>query len=255
MNNNVLTIDIADQVATVTFNRPEAYNALDVELAVAFRDACLRLAKDPDVKVVLLKGAGRAFMAGGDLNAMRESPVEALHQLIPPVHEAVELMTGMPKPVVAVVHGAAAGAGLSIALAADFVLAADSARLSFAYSDIAASGDGGISWTLPRLVGLRKALHIAMLGQPISAEQAQQWGLISEVVPAQELAEQANMLATRLVSRPTYALGQIKRLMRSSFEHSLTQQLQCEYDAFVDCAREPAFSQAVEQFFAKRAVK
>ena len=124
MDNTVLTVELADQVATVTFNRPEAYNALDVELAVALRDACQRLAQDAEVKVVLLKGAGRAFMAGGDLNAMRESPVEALHQLIPPVHEAVELMTGMPKPVVAMVHGAAAGAGLSIALAADCVVAA-----------------------------------------------------------------------------------------------------------------------------------
>lgn len=255
MNNTVLTVELVEQVATITFNRPEAYNALDVELAEAFRDACQRLAEDPQVKVVLLKGAGRAFMAGGDLNAMREAPVEALHQLIPPVHAAVELLTGMLKPVVAMVHGAAAGAGLSIALAADFVVAADSARLSFAYSDIAASGDGGISWTLPRLVGLRKALHIAMLGQPIAADQALQWGLISEVVPAEQLAVRAETLATQLAGRHTHALGQIKRLMRSSFEHPLTEQLQQEYDAFVDCARQPAFTQAVEGFFTKRGAK
>lgn len=255
MNNNVLTIHVANQIATVTFNRPQAYNALDVQLAVAFRDACQRLAQDSEVKVVLLKGAGRAFMAGGDLNAMREAPVEALHQLIPPVHEAVEVLTAMPKPVVAMVHGAAAGAGLSIALAADFVVAADSAGLSFAYSDIAASGDGGISWTLPRLVGLRKALHIAMLGQPIAADQALQWGLISEVVPEAELAARADSLAAQLAGRHTHALGEIKRLMRSSFEHPLTDQLQREYDAFVDCARQPAFTRAVEGFFAKRGAK
>lgn len=255
MNNTVLTVELAEQVATITFNRPDAYNALDVELAVAFRDACQRLAEDSEVKAVLLKGAGRAFMAGGDLNAMREAPVEALHQLIPPVHAAVELLTGMPKPVVAMVHGAAAGAGLSIALAADFVVAADSARLSFAYSDIAASGDGGISWTLPRLVGLRKALHIAMLGQPIGADQALQWGLISEVVPAEELTARAESLAAQLAGRHTHALGQIKRLMRGSFEQSLGEQLQREYDAFVDCARQPSFSEAVEGFFAKRGAK
>lgn len=255
MDNTVLTVELANQVATVTFNRPEAYNALDVELAVAFRDACQHLAEDSEVKVVLLKGAGRAFVAGGDLNAMREAPVEALHQLIPPVHAAVELLTGMHKPVVAMVHGAAAGAGLSIALAADFVVAADSARLSFAYSDIAASGDGGISWTLPRLVGLRKALHIAMLGQPIGADQALQWGLISEVVPAEELTARAESLAVQLAGRYTHALGQIKRLMRGSFEQSLSEQLQREYDAFVDCARQPSFSEAVEGFFAKRGAK
>ena len=255
MSSTVLSIDMAGHVATITFNRPEAYNALDVELAVAFRDACRRLAEDPDVRVILLRGAGRAFMAGGDLNAMRESPVEALNQLIPPVHEAVDLLTSMPKPVVAMVHGAAAGAGLSIALAADFVLAADSARLSFAYSDIAASGDGGISWSLPRLVGLRKALHIAMLGQPISAEQALQWGLISEVVAAAELAARADSLAIQLAGRHTHALGQIKRLMRSSFEQPLSEQLQREHAAFVDCARQPDFTQAVEGFFARRGAK
>lgn len=255
MTGNVLTMDVADRVATITFNRPSAYNALDVELAVAFRDACRQVAEDADVRAVLLQGAGRAFMAGGDLNAMRESPVDGLNQLIPPVHEAVELLCSMPKPVVAAVQGAAAGAGMSIALAADFVVAADSARLSFAYSDIAASGDAGVSWTLPRLVGLRKALHIAMLGQPLSADQALQWGLINEVVAVDELTARSNELAVELAGRHTHALGQIKRLMRSSFEHSLTEQLQREHDAFVDCARQPAFTQAVEGFFAKRAAK
>jgi 2-(1,2-epoxy-1,2-dihydrophenyl)acetyl-CoA isomerase len=255
MTDQVLTMEVVAQVATITFNRPSACNALDIELAVAFRDACRQVAEDVDVRAVLLQGAGRAFMAGGDLNAIRESPVEALNQLIPPVHEAVELLTSMPKPVVAVVQGAAAGAGLSIALAADFVVAAESARLSFAYSDIAASGDAGVSWTLPRLVGLRKALHIAMLGQALSAEQALQWGLISEVVPAAELSARGNALALQLAVRHTYALGQIKRLMRSSFEHPLSVQLQREHVAFVDCAKQPVFTEALEGFFAKRAAK
>lgn len=255
MTENVLTVQVADRIATITFNRPTAYNALDVELAVAFRDACRQAAEDKGVHAVILQGAGRAFMAGGDLNAMRESPVDGLNQLIPPVHEAVELLCSMPKPVVAVVQGAAAGAGLSIALAADFVIMADSARLSFAYSDIAASGDAGVSWTLPRLVGLRKALHIAMLGDAISAGQALELGLISEVATAEMLAERGRALAQRLADRPTFALGQIKRLMRSSFEYSLNEQLQREQDAFIDCARQPAFSQAVEAFFAKRSAK
>ena len=255
MTSNVLTVDVAEQVATITFNRPAAYNALDVELAVALRDACRQVAEDSGVRAVLLRGAGRAFMAGGDLNAMRESPVDALNQLIPPVHEAVELLMGMPKPVVAAVNGAAAGAGLSIALAADFVVMADSARLSFAYSDIAASGDAGITWSLPRLVGLRKALHIAMLGPPITPDQALAWGLISEVVAAAKLDSRAEALAQQLSVRHTHALGQIKRLLRSSLDHPLADQLQREHDAFVDCARQPAFTQAVDGFFAKRAAK
>jgi len=255
MNNNVLTMKVEDQVATIRFNRPSAFNALDVELAEALRDAGRDADQDPAVRVVVLEGEGLAFMAGGDLNAMRESPIDGLNQLIPPVHEAVELLCSMPKPVVALVQGAAAGAGLSIALAADFVIMANSARRSFASSDIAASGDAGVSWTLPRLVGLRKALHIAMLGEPIAADQALALGLITEVVPVEELADRGRALAQRLAGRPTFALGQIKRLMRSSFEYPLSQQLQREHEAFIDCAGQPAFSQAVEAFFAKRSAK
>src|SRR5690606_21475637 len=127
-------------------------------------------------------------------------PIDALNQLIPPVHEAVELITAMPKPVLAVVHGAAAGAGLSIALAADFVLMAESARFSFAYSDIAASGDAGITWSLPRLLGLRRALQIAMLGGAITPQQALDWDLITEVVPADALDERTDALAAQLAA-------------------------------------------------------
>jgi len=255
MDNKVLITDVVGPVATLTFNRPGAFNALDVELAEALRDSCRALSTDDAVKVVVLRGAGRAFMAGGDLNAMRESPIDALNQLIPPVHEAVELITAMPKPVLAVVHGAAAGAGLSIALAADFVLMAESARFSFAYSDIAASGDAGITWSLPRLLGLRRALQIAMLGGAITPQQALDWDLITEVVPADALDERTDALAAQLAARPTYALGRIKQLLRTSSEYSLNEQLQREHQAFLDCAGQPAFVQAVENFFSRRSSK
>jgi 2-(1,2-epoxy-1,2-dihydrophenyl)acetyl-CoA isomerase len=255
VQSNVLTVAVVEHVATVTFNRPDAYNSLDVELATALRDACRQLHDDPAVKVVVLKGEGRAFMAGGDLHALRAAPTEALHQLIPPVHEAVELLTAMHKPVIAMVHGAAAGAGLSIALAADFVIAAEGTRLSFAYSDIAASGDAGITWSLPRLVGLRRALSIAMLGGSVRIEQALAWGMISEVVAADELAPRVQALAEQLAGSHTYALGQIKRLMRSSLDCTLNEQLQREYDAFLACAEQPALTQAIDGFFSKRATK
>ena len=255
MDTNVLVIEQKNAIATITFNRPDAFNSLDVELAQALRDACQSLAENDSVKVVILKGAGRAFMAGGDLHALREAPVDALNQLIPPVHEAVEYIANMPKPVIACVHGAAAGAGLSIALAADFVIAADSARFSFAYSDIAASGDAGITWTLPRLVGMRQALAVAMLGTPMRMEQAQRLDLVTQVVAADELEVSTLALAEQLAARATYALGHIKKLIRQSQHNTLKQQLDAEYASFVACAQQPEFTQAIDAFFAKRGSK
>lgn len=248
----MLQLDVSNGVAVITFDRPDAFNALNLQLAEAFHQACLNVSDDPEVKVVVLKGNGRAFMAGGDLKAMLAEPVETINALIPPVHAAVELLAKMPKPVLAVVHGAAAGAGLSIALAADFVLASTPTRFSYAYSDIAGSGDAGITWTLPRLIGLRQSLQLAMLGDSVGAEQAQALGMITEAVAPEELENRAQELAQRLSERDTYALGKIKRLMRSAYEHPLGVQLQHEHDAFAECAARPEFSAAIEAFFAKR---
>lgn len=247
-----LTVDIVEHVAQVRFDRPDVLNALNGELARALATTCRALAEDPDVRVVVLSGSGKAFMAGGDLQTLRARPTEAVHELIPPVHEAVRVIAEMPKPVLASVHGAAAGAGMSLMLAADLAFAAEGARFTFAYADIGTSCDGGMSWALPRVAGMRKAMEIALLGDTLDAAEALRLGLVNRVHPAHALAEETLIAARRLALREPHVLAHLKRLMRASSGRALASQLDAEYEAFLDCAGRPEFVSAIDTFFAQR---
>lgn len=248
-------VEIAEHIAQIRFNRPEALNAINVDMAQALAQTCRELAADPAVRVVVLSGSGKAFMAGGDLQTMRAAPAEAVNALIPPVHETVRLLAEMPKPVLASVHGAAAGAGMSIMLAADLALAAANTRFNFAYSDIGTSCDGGMSWSLPRLVGLRKAMEIALLSDALDAAEALRMNLVNRVVETERLAEETQALAQRLAQREPHALAHLKRLLRASSQQTLPVQLDEEHAAFLDCAQRPEFVAAIDGFFARRAAK
>lgn len=252
MTHSPLLVERSGAVAHLRFNRPDVLNALDVDLAHALLEACQSLASDSAVRVVVLSGNGRAFMAGGDLAAMRAAPVEAADALIRPMHQAVQLLAEMPKPVLASVHGAAAGAGMSLVLAADLALAAEGARFNFAYTDIASNCDGGASWALPRLLGLRKALEIALLAEPFDAAEALRLGLVNRVVAAESLAEATLELAERLAERAPHALASLKHLLRSSLQQSLADQLHAEHQGFLDCAGRPEFVTAIDAFYARR---
>jgi 2-(1,2-epoxy-1,2-dihydrophenyl)acetyl-CoA isomerase len=250
-----LHVDISAHVAHLRFNRPEVLNALNEELAVELASACRRLAADPDVRVVVLSGSGKAFMAGGDLQAMRAAPVPVVNSLIPPVHEAVRLLAAMPKPVLASVHGAVAGAGMSIMLAADLALSAANTRFTFAYTDIGTSCDGGMSWSLPRVVGLRKAMEIALVGDTFDAGEALRLNLINRIAEPERLEQETRELAQRLARREPRALSHLKRLLRTSSLRDLPAQLDEEYAAFLDCAQRPEFSAAIDAFYASRAAR
>lgn len=253
MSDSPLVVERAAGVAQLRFNRPDVLNALDAGLANALLEACRSIASDSAVRVVVLGGNGRAFMAGGDLAAMRRAPVEAADALIRPLHAAVQLLSEMPVPVLASVHGAAAGAGISLMLAADLAIAAEGTRFNFAYTDIAASCDGGASWALPRLLGLRKALEIALLCESFDATEALRLGLLNRVVAAERLAAVTDDLAARLARREPHALAHLKRLLRLAGQQSLEAQLQAERAAFLDCAGRLEFAAAVDGFFARRA--
>ena len=239
-------------LVTLRFNRPEAMNALNVPMALALRDAARHLAQDASVRAVLLQGAGRAFVAGGDLATLHADPVQGAKDLIGPLNEAVLLLQGLNAPVIAQVHGAAAGAGLSLMLMCDLVLAAEGTRFNLAYINLGTSCDVGASWALPRLVGLRQALEIALLGESLDAAAALRLGLINRVLPAAELDAATHALAQRLAQGPTKAYGHMRRLLRTSLERDLPAQLAAEAQAFDACAHTADLREGLQAFMDKR---
>ncbi|WP_332673191.1 enoyl-CoA hydratase/isomerase family protein [Aromatoleum sp.] len=239
-------------IAHLRFNRPQSLNAVDSAMASAFLAACKSIAADPGVRVVVISGEGRAFMAGGDIAQFRDDAASIPETLIGPLHQAVRILTMLPVPVVASLQGAVAGAGMSLALACDLAVAADNTRFNFAYVNLGTSCDLGASWSLPRLVGLRRALEIALLSDPIDAAEALHLGLVNRVVPAEALADETLKLARRLAATAPTGQAMLKRLMRDSFSHDLPEQLVAEQLAFAKCAATKDFGEAVSAFLEKR---
>jgi len=239
-------------IAHIRFNRPSVLNAIDVPTANAFLAACQAARGDSGVRVVVVSGEGRAFIAGGDLAAMKGNPVETARALIEPMHGGIALLAAMDAPVLASLHGVVAGGGLGVALACDLAIAAEGTRFNLAYVNIGASSDCSTSWALPRLVGMRRALEIALLGETFDAAEAWRIGLINRVVPAASLREETDRLARRLAEGPPLALGRLKRLMRDSLNSTLQEQLDAEAEGFAACAATRDFAEGVNAFFEKR---
>lgn len=253
MSASPLIVEREGRVMRLRFNRPQALNALDVATAQAFLAAAREIESDRSLGVVVMSGEGRAFVAGGDLQQLRATPVATADALIGPLHEALQRLAAADAIVIASLHGAVAGAGLSLALAADLAIAARDARFNLAYVNVGTSCDLGSSWALPRVVGLRKAMEIALLGETIDAAEALRLGLVNRVVPTDALAAETDALAQRLAGGPPIALAQIKGLMRRSLDRTLAEQLDAEQQAFRHCAATEDFSQALAAFFDKRA--
>lgn len=242
-------------VAHIRFNRPQALNAMDVALGLEFHAICRALAADDSVRAVVLSGEGRAFMAGGDLPAMLANPVEVSTAIIAEVHPALEILAGLRAPVIAAVHGAVAGGGLGVALAADLVIAAEGTRFAMAYPRIGTSADCSTSWGLVRWVGARKAMEIALLADPFDAQEALRMGLINRVVPADALETEAGKLAARLAGSAPIALGHLKHLVRAAGDNDLHTQLALEAKLFAECAASADFAEGVGAFLGKREAK
>lgn len=242
----------AGAVAQIRFNRPKALNAIDREMARGFLRACTDIAADPAVRAVRISGEGRAFMAGGDLAEMRAEPTAASEQLIAGMHGGIRLLAGMDAPVVAELQGAVAGGGLGLALACDLLVAAEGTRFAVAYPLIGASCDCSTSWGLPRAVGLRQAMALALLGETIDAAEALRLGLINRVVPQQRLAAEVDTIVQRLAGGPTLALGRLKKLLRSALQHDLDAHLDAEAAGFLACAATADFREGVSAFLDKR---
>lgn len=239
-------------VAHIRFNRPAALNALDVDMTASFRRACTDVAADPQVRVLVISGEGRAFQAGGDVAAMAASPEAVGQALIEHMHDAIQTLNRLPCPVLAVVQGAAAGAAIGILMASDLVLAADDAKFSLAFPALGASADSSSTWGLPRVMGLRRAMRFALLGEAIGAERALQDGLVSEIVPSSELEAASQRWAIQIARSAPLALGAVKRLLRSSLDHTLDEHLKAEAQAFLSCAQTQDFAEGTKAFLAKR---
>ncbi|RYX93504.1 MAG: enoyl-CoA hydratase [Comamonadaceae bacterium] len=239
-------------IAFLTLNRPDAMNALDVATAGAFLAACRTLSGDASVRAVVVRGSGKAFGVGGDLAALRHDSAAVAEALIGTLHEAVLLLAALDAPVIASLHGVAAGGSLSLSMACDLAIAAEGTRFNLAYANVAASCDVSGSWNLPRLVGLRNAMQIALLSETFDAAEALRLGLVNRVVPAADLERETLALAQRLAAGPTLAYGRLKRLMRQSFETGLPAQLDAERENFKASTGTADFSEALAAFFGKR---
>ncbi len=239
-------------VARITFNRPAVLNAIDVETARLFLEVCTSIIRDPRVRVVVMQAAGRSFVVGGDLKVFQRDPASIAKELIDPMHAGLELLARSPVPLIASLQGVVAGAGLSLALACDLAIAATGTRFNMAYLNVGASCDVGASWALPRIVGLRKAMEIALLNPVLDAAEALHLGLVNRIVPADELPAAVDEIALRLAAGPPIAIGRMKRLLRESSLRSLGEQLSAEREAFDACVATRDFTEGVNAFIEKR---
>lgn len=248
-----LSLELSDGCARLVFANPAAFNALTVTMANECQQATEVLLARDDVRILVLQGSGKAFMAGGDLRAMQEQPVQVATAIIEAMHRCIADWQRAPWLVLACVQGAVAGAGLSLVAAADLVLAADDVRFVYAYSDIATTCDLGLSWHLPRRIGSRRVLEMALLGRNLDAVSAIEWGLVNQVAPRAGLEDALQVWLERLNRYPAGLLPRLKALLRDSPVQSLEQQLDSEREAFIACAAEPDFCEAISAFFARRA--
>ncbi len=242
-------------VAEVTLDRPSVANAIDLAMSKELLAVALECEADSEVRAVLLTGAGKRFCAGGDLAGFAEAGEDMprlIREMTVHLHAAVSLFVRMRVPVVAAVQGAAAGAGLALACCADLVVAAESTKLTLAYTRAGLTPDGSSTWFLPRLIGRRRALELVLTNRVLSAAEALEWGLVNRVVADQELTVKARALAEELAAGPTLAFARAKRLLLESGGQGLESQLELESEAISTSAATADAQEGVAAFLGKR---
>ena len=241
-------------IARVTLNRESAGNAMNQEVCDLLCEAAIRADTDDNVRAIVITGAGRMFCAGGDLAAFTttDNMAKLLMELTATLHSAVARFARMQKPVVTMINGPAAGAGLSLAVSGDIAIAARSASFSIAYPGVGLSPDGGASFFIPRLVGMRRAQEMFLLNEKVTAETAAETGLVSRVVDDDKLVEETEKVLAKLVSMPTRALGRSRQLLAQSFDSSLETQLENEARAIAQSGREPDAKEGASAFAGRR---
>lgn len=249
-----LVLDRREPFHELRFVRPDTMNTLSLEMIEELDEALGDVASQSP-RCLLLTADGRNFMAGGDLGYLREageeSPAEA-RKVIEALNRMFKRLTALPCPIVLAAQGAVAGAGISLVLACDWAIAANDSRFVFAYDKIATTPDGGLTWMLPRSIGLRHAMRLALSAQPVDASEALRLGILAEIVPGGELQQSAEATAARLAAGPTLAYSATRRLMLEAFDRSFDDHLDAELESFCDLAATRDFRGAVEAFFQRK---
>jgi len=244
-----------ENILEITLNRPDVYNALNLDMMKMLSETLSSAAKDSSIKGVLLTGKGKAFCSGGDLKWISEQTDDAgsvLYRLAPQFHLSITEIRRMEKPVVAAINGIAAGGGFSLALACDFRVIGQSAILRQAYTSSGLSIDGGGSFALPRLVGLARAMEIAAFDNPISSAQALEWRLVTKVVPDDEVISETLAMLNHLAKTALHSFAWSKKLMTESFNNTLETQLELERLGISDCGAHPNGQEGIKAFVEKR---
>jgi len=247
---------IEGPIATITLNRPAAFNSIDLSIAKKLEQLAAEVEASDDIRVLVIEGEGRAFCAGGDLQtigaaATADTIAPVVGELLHHYHAFIATLRRMPKIVLASVHGSAAGAGLSLAFVADICISAEEARFTPAYSKLGVSPDGGGTVGVVASVGVRRALQIYLAEDSFSAAQAYGWGLVAKVVPAVELKAATRELALRLAQNAPAALAATKALIHRAPTTPIEAQLDAERDAIIDCMHTDEFRAAVKKFTSK----
>jgi 2-(1,2-epoxy-1,2-dihydrophenyl)acetyl-CoA isomerase len=256
MSYEQILFEVEGAVARVTLNRPKAANGLDMQMAQELMLIAIECDERTDIRAVLLTGAGKMFCAGGDLKSFSgygdELP-QRLKEITTYLHAASSRFSRMDAPLVVAVNGMAAGAGMSLAVAGDLVLAGESAKFTMAYTAAGLSPDGSSSYFLPRLIGMRRTQELMLTNRRLSAADALEWGLVNRVVADAELADQSMELARTLAQGPTRAYGTVKKLLSTSFHESLETQLELEARGIADMGRTEDGREGISAFLEKRA--
>jgi 2-(1,2-epoxy-1,2-dihydrophenyl)acetyl-CoA isomerase len=252
----MLRLDLHDHVATLTLNRPDAYNAVNPPLARELLEATTQVDEDPAVRCLVITGAGKAFCAGGDVKGFHDHLADIgvhLKQLTDLLHGAVSRLARMPKPVIAAVNGVVAGGGMGLMLACDLSYAVETATLTMAYTRIGANPDGSSTFWLPRLVGVRRALELIYTNRILTAQEAYAWGLLNGVVAAEKFPDEVYAVAQQLANGPTLAYARAKKLCSSSVNETLETQMEYEAREIAESGKTEDFREGILAFMQKRA--
>lgn len=250
-----IKVDIKDGIGTIALNRTEAMNTYNEAMAVDLLRAFETLNKDDSVRVILLRGEGKVFCAGGDIQVFAEKMSEMSNfvpDMMEVLNETITTMLSAKKPILASIHGSAAGVGLSFMMACDLAIASESTKFTMAYANIGLTADGGASYLLPRIVGQRRAAQMLMMPDVFTAQHAHDIGLLNWVCPDDQLIEQTEKVLNKLSHGPTLVYKRIKRLLNTTWDKPIDDQLLAEMHAFTECCGSNDFAEGVSAFLEKK---